>query len=105
MAGAYRDAVVLEVTHGPETVTVMANLTVLPGPLHEVRMAPLETVVQVTEEQQFTATAVDQHGNLLDAVSYSFSGDPQAGVVDSKGGFVAGNKAGIHGSGVVVEGV
>ena len=105
VAGAYNDAVVLEVTRGPETIMMVASLTVLPGPLHEVQVAPSAAVVQVTEEQHFTVTAVDQHGNPLDDVSYSFSTDSQAGVLGSRGSFVAGNKAGIYGNGLVVEGV
>ena len=84
-----------------ETVTI----TVVPGPLFELKIEPDALTATPTQEQSFTTIAVDQFGNQISGLSYVFSVAENAGEVDDTGQFTAGTIAGSYSGAVAVEAV
>ena len=104
VSGSYQEAVTVEVTQGAITKRATASLvTIEPGPLHHVDMQPVGARLEVTKEQQFIATALDQFDNPIPGLSYSFQSDEQAGQVDNDGKFTAATAAGTYQNGVNVQ--
>jgi PKD repeat protein len=101
-AGTYDDAVTVEVTQGAVTRRATANVTIEPGPLDHVKLEPATAAVEVTKEQQFTATALDQFENSIPGLTFTFRSPKRAGQVDSQGRFTAGTKAGTYEDAVTV---
>ena len=101
--GAYENAVTVEVTQGSVTRAATVNVIIGPGPLDHVIIEPAAPVVEVTEEQQLTATALDQFDNPVPGLNYTFQSDREAGRVDTEGRFTAGTRAGTYEGAVTVE--
>ena len=88
----------------PEDATeVTVSITISPGPLDHVRVAPAEPAIVVTRETVFTATGLDKYDNPIPGLSYTFQADVTAGHVEGTGKFIAGTKAGVYESAVTVE--
>ena len=102
-AGTYEGAVRVEVAQGSVTRTATAKITIVPGPLTSVVILPGDPTLRVTEEQRFTATALDTFGNSIPGLTYSFSSDSRAGEIDDQGKFTAGTRRGTYGAAVTVE--
>ena len=102
-AGIYESGVTVAVTQGAVTQMATATVTVEPGPLDQVNIAPSTAAVEVTEEHQFTPTALDQFDNPIPGLTFVFQSDTQAGQVDSMGRFTAGTEAGTYESGLTME--
>ena len=102
-AGTFDGAVKVEVTQGATTRTAAATVTIRPGPLHHVGIDPGMATLEVTEEQQFKATALDQFENSIPGLSYAFQSDEHAGQVDADGKFTAAREAGTYDEAVTVE--
>lgn len=75
----------------PQTNTV--TITIEPGPLDHVKLEPATAVVEVSKQQQFTVSALDQFGNEIRGLRYEWSAS-SGGIVDSIGRFTAGVAAG-----------
>ena len=86
-----------------QTSTATVTVIVEPGPLDHVTIEPPAATVEVTEEQQFDATALDQFDNPIPGLSYAFGSDERAGRIDSQGNLIAGIAAGRYEDGVTVE--
>ena len=102
-AGTYGGGLTVEVIQGTVTKRATARVVVEPGPLDHVQLEPAMAVVEVTNQQQFTATALDRFGNPVPGPTFAFRSAEQAGQVDSQGVFTAGTKAGTYGGGLTVE--
>ncbi|MCK4267120.1 MAG: DUF11 domain-containing protein, partial [Thermoplasmata archaeon] len=76
---------VVTATNG--TVTGSANVVVVPGDVDTIVVTPDPANVVAGAVQQFTATAYDQHGNIIPGVSFSWNTD--VGSVNSTGLFTA----------------
>ena len=87
----------------PQTSTVTMAITVEPGPLDHVTLEPAATTVEVSQVQQFTATALDQFENPIPGLTYIFGSHEQVGEMDSKGRLIAATKPGLYQNGVAVE--
>ena len=102
-AGTYESAVTVEVSQGPITKTATADAVTVPGPLNRVVMQPPKATLEVTQQQQFTATGLDKFDNSLPGLSYVFRSDDRAGQVDNEGKFTAGTRVGTYQKAVTVE--
>ena len=102
-AGVYQNAITAVVTDGPVTQSASAEVTVLPGPLDRVTIEPSSAVVEVAEGRRFTAAAVDEFGNPIPGLTYSFRSSERAGRVDNEGRLSAGTAAGVYENAVTVE--
>ncbi len=102
-AGTYEEGVTVEVTQGQITRRSTAQVTLLPGPLDQVNVEPAGPVIQVSRTHRFAATAVDQHGNSISGLDYSYISDAMAGRVDIQGIFTAGTRADTYPAGLSVE--
>ena len=103
VAGLYEKGLVAEVTQGSAAITVAAAVTVQPGRLSAVTIEPETATIEVTEKQQFAATAFDEFDNVIHDLEIGFESIGQAGEVGSDGAFTAGSKAGSY-SGAVTAG-
>ena len=102
-AGAFRSAVTVEVTQGSETRTATADVLVEPGPLESVTIAAAGLPAEVTKEQLFSATALDEFDNVVTGFNLVFRADETAGQVDDQGTFTAGTLSGTFQEAVTVE--
>ena len=102
-AGTYGGGLTVEVIQGTVTKRATARVVVEPGPLDHVQLEPAVAVVEVTNQQQFTATALDRFGNPVPGLTFVFRSPEQAGQVDSGGTFTAGTKAHTYPGAVTVE--
>ena len=101
--GSFDDAVTVEVSQGSVTRTASTTVTIEPGPLDHVNLEPAASTIQVTQEQSFSATALDQFDNPIPGLSFTFRSDDQAGQIDTQGRFTAGTSAGSFDDAVTVE--
>ena len=92
-AGSYERGVEVEATLAGVTQTATISVIVQPGPLDHVIIDPALVTIQVTEDQQFTATALDRFNNPIFGLTLIFSSDEQAGKVTATGVFTAGTEA------------
>ena len=102
-ADVYPEALVVEATEGSGTRSAIVEITIASGPLHIVSLEPSETSLEVTGEQEFTVTAVDEFDNEIADPDVVFNADPEAGSVNTSGKFVAGTLASVYADGVRVE--
>ena len=86
-----------------ETPAVPTVAIVEPALLHQVNTKPAGLTLAVTEEQQITATALDQLGNPMSGLNFVFRSDERAGTINGDGKFTAGVKAGNYPGAVTVE--
>ena len=101
--GTFEDAVTVEVSQGSITRIATADAVTVAGPLDRVIIQPPSTTLGVTQQQQFSATALDRFGNAIPGLSYFFRSDARAGHIDSEGKFTAARTVGSYESGVTVE--
>jgi MYXO-CTERM domain-containing protein len=97
VAGNYAEAV--RVSSGG--VTVVANVTVVAGPTARVELTPLAPTVLVGGSVQFTARALDAHGNERSG-EVRWSSNASAGAITRGGLFTAGTRAGEYPDAVTV---
>lgn len=89
VAGSYANAV--KATSG--TVSALASVTVTPGPLASLALAPLTPTLAIGAQQPFGATGQDGYGNAL-TVAATWSVVAGGGTITAAGVFTAGGKAG-----------
>ena len=94
--GAYLDAVTVQVAQGPVTKVTKTNAIIKPGPLHRVLLQSAEVSVDVTEQHRFIPRAVDEYGNPIPDLVFSFEADQRAGHIDDAGVFTAGSRVGTY---------
>ena len=85
-------------TVGGSSATAMATVEVLPGPLARVALQPEAGTVEAGETLQFTAVAVDKHGNTLDGLPIAWRSLSAGGSVDGNGALTASLRAGEYGA-------
>ena len=85
-------------TVGGSSATAMETVEVLPGPLARVALQPEAGAVEAGEMLQFTAVAMDEHGNTLDGLPIAWRSLSAGGSVDGNGALTAGVRAGEYGA-------
>ena len=86
---------------GPETSTANLMIKVLPGTLDSITVEP--ATAEAGKAHEFTPAAFDQFGNPISGLTYVYSADDAAGVLDGDGRFTAGTKVGVYESAVTVK--
>lgn len=99
-AGVYPNGVTAAATQGSVSKTATAAITVRPGPLDAVKLAPASAIVEVGKNQQFRAVAEDRYGNPIRNARVTYSLADKLGTIDSNGLLTAGTKAGTFGQSV-----
>ena len=87
----------------PQTSSAAITITVQPGTLHQVTIELSEPNLDGTGEQQFTATALDEFGNPIPGLTFSFKADEKIGKIDQDGRFTANSEVGSFKDAVTVE--
>lgn len=102
-AGVYEQAVVAEAARDGVVVTGYARVIVQPGIAMNIVIEPSELVVEADGAGRFKVKALDKYGNVIPDTAASFSVNKEAGVVDARGRFHAGTKAGRYENAVTVS--
>ena len=91
VAGTFGEVVKVEVTQGEQVRNTTAPVTIKPGSLEQVVIAPntVETGMEMT--QQFVAVGADQYGNRISGLSFTWSVENGGGTIDASGLFTAGD--------------
>ncbi|HEY40470.1 MAG TPA: trypsin-like serine protease [Dehalococcoidia bacterium] len=101
--GDYPDAVEVEATQGVVTCTATGQVTIIPGPLAGVYIAPHKADIGIEMPQQFVAVGTDQYGNRIPGLDFTWSVDEEAGTIDQTGLLTAGLTPGDYTNTVMVE--
>lgn len=90
VAGGFTDVVQVEVEQEGETHTAVASVTVIPGSLDQVVIAPDKVSIGIEMTQRFVAVGADQYGNRINGLDFAWSVENDGGTIDEKGFFTAG---------------
>ena len=90
-------------TQGSVAKTATVGVTIGPGPLDRVLIVPAAPEMEPRNEQPFSAVAIDEYGNPIPDLTYTFRSDSKAGEIDDQGKFTAGTRRGTYGAAVTVE--
>jgi Tol biopolymer transport system component len=81
----------------------MASVTIKPGTLEQVVIAPNPVEIGMEMTQQFASVGADQYGNRISGLSFTWSIEDGGGTIDNSGLFTAGNTPGTYNETVKVE--
>jgi Tol biopolymer transport system component len=101
--GNYPDAVEVEATQGVATCTATGQITIIPGPLAGVFIAPEKVDIGIEMTQQFVAVGADQYGNRISGLDFAWSVDEEAGTINQTGLLTAGLTPGNYTDTVMAE--
>lgn len=101
--GTFDDAVEVQVTQGELVRTAAASVTITPGPLEQVVIAPNPADIGMEITQQFVAVGADQYGNRISGLAFTWSVESGGGTVDTNGLFTAGDTPGTYNDTVKAE--
>ncbi|MCP4607562.1 MAG: hypothetical protein GY845_02445, partial [Planctomycetes bacterium] len=93
VAGTFLDTVQVEVTHDGEIHSAIASVTIVPGPLEQVVIAPNSAEIGIKMSQQFVAVGADQYGNRIPDLMVEWSIENSPGTIDDTGLFITGISA------------
>ncbi|MCI0859006.1 MAG: PD40 domain-containing protein [Chloroflexi bacterium] len=77
-------------------LTSTVDVTIVPGPLDRVVIAPEHVKIGKEKAQQFLGVAVDQFGNAIPGVEFVWDQVASIGETGADGWFVAGSQAGVY---------
>lgn len=101
IAGSYGPTIEVTVSHEGRSVSTTAEVTVVPGPLHQVIVAPQAIEIGRGVSQRFVAMAGDRFGNRITDADIVWSGG-EGGSISDTGLYTAGNEAGEHANALTV---
>ncbi len=101
--GSYTNAVEVEATQGGLTRIATGQVTIIPGPLAEIFVAPENVDIGLGMTQQLVAVGVDQYNNRLTGLQFTWSVNEQVGTVTQSGLLTAGMTPGDYPNAVKVE--
>jgi len=103
VAGTFGE-VEVKVMQGEQVRTVAAAVTVTPGPLEQVVIAPSPADIGMGMTQQFVAVGADQYGNRIAGLDFTWSVQNGGGTIADSGLFTAGDTPGDYKDSVQAEG-
>ena len=89
LARTYPDAVQAVVRPGGLTATVA--VTIVPGPLDRVLVAPDAVAIGIDMSQQYVAAGVDRFGNRISGLDFTWALNGEFGTIDTEGLFSSGD--------------
>ena len=96
VAGSHTVQLTVSGPGGSHTVALPDPITVDPGPLADVVVSPAAVSLQVQETARLVATGLDQFGNEISDVTFTWTGLGPQGSIDETGRFTAGTEAGTY---------
>jgi len=96
VVGGFIDLVQVEVVQDGTSQTAVASVTIIPGPLEQLIIAPDEVDIGIEMTQQFVAVGVDQFGNRIPDLSLEWSVENGGGTIDNDGLFTANNEPDLY---------
>lgn len=94
VAMTFSNAVEVQVSKGELVRTATASVTITPGLLEQVVIAPNPAEIGMEMTQQFVAVGADQYGNRISNLAFSWSMENGSGIIDKTGLFTAGTANG-----------
>ena len=91
VAMSFADVVEAQVTQGELVRTAVASVTIKPGALEQVVIAPNPVEIGMEMTQRFVAVGADQYGNRFSGLSFTWSVENGGGTIDASGLFTAGD--------------
>ena len=101
-AGTFPEALQVEASHNQVAKSTASEVAIRPGPLRAFELDPTVAKVEVMGQQQFTARPLDQFGNEIPQLAFTWITEAP-GEMDSSGRFTAGTRSGTYEDGVIVE--
>jgi len=103
-AGSFIGAIKVTVKQGDKIVEAIGNVTVNPGKMTQLEIAPGTINIGMRMTQQYYAVCADEYGNRISGVSYIWSTENNAGQITPNGLFTASAIPGNYQNGITVEG-
>ncbi len=100
VAGDYSDAIEAAVRQGTALRTAVASVTITPGQLDQVVVAPDPVEIGIGMTQQLVAAGADRYGNRISGLTFTWSVDAEAGSIGASGLFTAGAAPGTYESAI-----
>jgi len=98
------DAIQATVTQDGEEIDLLASITIIPGPLDQVVIAPNPAEIGIEMTQQFVAVGADNYGNRISGLDVTWSvEEPDAGSIDQSGLFQAGSSSDTYNNAIKAE--
>ncbi|MCH7606407.1 MAG: trypsin-like peptidase domain-containing protein [Chloroflexi bacterium] len=94
VAGNFKDSLEVQATEGGLTAT--ASITIVPGPLNQVGIAPESLEIGMGMTQQFVAAGADEFGNRISGLKFEWSVEAGGGAIDADAIFTAGSDPGTY---------
>lgn len=101
IAGSFDAAV--EATSLDPVFKVTAKVSVVPGQLEQIGIAPESIDLGMGMDQQFVAAGADRFGNRISGLDFNWSVEAGGGSIDQNGLFTAGSRPGKYNQTVKVE--
>jgi PKD repeat protein len=101
-AGVYSHAVEVSVSQGNIERDAEAGITVVPGPLTQIGMAPEKIDIGIGMDQQCVVVGADDYGNIISGLDITWNASANAGTISTGGLFTAGPTPGSYEDGVSV---
>jgi Tol biopolymer transport system component len=96
VAARYTDVIEARGAQGGKTLVTTALVTINPGPLEQVVVAPNPIELGMGMTQQFVAVGADRYGNRLSGVAFTWSVESSGGTMTPQGLFTASNTPGTY---------
>ncbi|MBQ11878.1 MAG: hypothetical protein CMJ45_10045, partial [Planctomyces sp.] len=93
VAGRFEGAVEARAIDGP--LVSVATVTIVPGSLEQVGIAPDPVEIGIEMSQQFVAAGADKFGNRITGLEFTWKLEKAGGTLDAKGLFTAGHDSGV----------
>lgn len=103
ISGDFADTVTASFQSDSGGITGAASVTVEPGPIAKVVLAPHEAILNIGETQSFTFTASDDFDNKITNLLALWSVTPEVGEMDDGAVLTVGTKAGEYPGGIRLE--
>ena len=103
VADEFADAIEVQVQQGDITRTATAPVTISPGALYNMYIAPDPADIGIGMTQQFAAAGADRYGNRVSGLNINWSVVNGGGSINNNGLFTAGTVPGNYGNTVMAE--
>ena len=96
VAQSFPDTLEVRATQGDLVSTAGADVTITPGSLEQVVIAPGSVELGMEMTQQFVAVGADRFGNHIPGFDFIWSVEAEGGTIDADGLFTAGGEPGTY---------
>jgi PKD repeat protein len=101
-AGRFTKGITVTASLNDQSAQTAVPVTILPGPLYQVKLSPPTLELAKGWSHQFIAEATDVYDNRLSEAKFTWKVAPGLGTITSSGMFTAGTQTGVFPQGVTV---